>query len=53
MRLMFENDIKEKRIRINTLMGRNTMVEFDIDTTGRYNIRLVPEQHKNDNSNNV
>ena len=33
MRLMFENDIKEKRIRINTLMGRNTMVEFDIDTT--------------------
>jgi len=33
MRLMFENDIKEKRIRINTLMGRNTMIEFDIDTT--------------------
>ena len=33
MRLMFENDIKEKRIRINALMGRNTMVEFDIDTT--------------------
>ena len=33
MRLMFENDITEKRIRINALMGRNTMVEFDIDTT--------------------
>ena len=27
--------------------------EFDIDPTGRYNIRLVPEQHKNDNSNNI
>jgi outer membrane protein TolC len=33
MRLMFENDIKEKRISINTLMGRNKMAEFDIDTT--------------------
>lgn len=33
MRLMFESDIKEKRIRINTLMGRNTAVPFDIDTT--------------------
>ncbi|MEO6253971.1 MAG: TolC family protein [Ferruginibacter sp.] len=32
MRLMYENDIKEKRIRINALMGRKTMVEFDIDT---------------------
>ncbi len=32
MRLMFENDIKEKRIRINTLMGRNAMIDFDIDT---------------------
>jgi outer membrane protein TolC len=32
MQLMFENDIQEKRIRINALMGRNTMVEFDIDT---------------------
>ena len=29
---MFENDIKEKRIRINALMGRNAMVNFDIDT---------------------
>ncbi|MBS1621434.1 MAG: TolC family protein [Bacteroidetes bacterium] len=33
MKLMFENDIKEKRIRINTLMGRNAMTYFDIDTT--------------------
>ena len=33
MRLMFENDIREKRIRINTLMGRDAMIEFDIDTT--------------------
>ncbi len=32
MRLMFENDISEKRIRINSLMGRNAMVGFDIDT---------------------
>lgn len=33
MRLMFENDIREKRIRINTLMNRSTMIPFDIDTT--------------------
>jgi outer membrane protein TolC len=33
MRLMFENDIREKRIRINTLMNRNVMSDFDIDTT--------------------
>jgi len=32
MRLMFENDIREKRIRINALMNRNPMMEFDIDT---------------------
>ncbi len=32
MQLMFENDIKEKRIRINSLMGRNAMIDFDIDT---------------------
>ncbi len=37
MRLMFENDIKEKRIRINSLMGRNAMVNFDIDTTYQLN----------------
>ena len=30
MQLMFENDIKEKRIRINALMGRNAMIHFDI-----------------------
>ncbi|WP_457824610.1 hypothetical protein, partial [Staphylococcus aureus] len=29
MQLMFENDIKEKRIRINALMGRNAMIYFD------------------------
>lgn len=33
MRLMFENDIREKRFRLNTLMGRNSMTPFDIDTT--------------------
>ena len=32
MQLMFESDIKEKRIRINALMGRNAMINFDIDT---------------------
>ncbi len=32
MRLMFESDINEKRIRINTLMGRNAMTPFEIDT---------------------
>jgi outer membrane protein TolC len=32
MRLMFENEIREKRIRINALMNRNPMMEFDIDT---------------------
>ncbi len=33
MRLMFENDIREKRIRINALMGRNAMLDLDIDTS--------------------
>ncbi len=33
MRLMFENDIREKRIRINALMNRYALLEFDIDTT--------------------
>jgi outer membrane protein TolC len=33
MRLMFENDIREKRIRINALMNRNPMTAFDVDTT--------------------
>ncbi|RXK62207.1 TolC family protein [Lacibacter luteus] len=33
MRLMFENDIKEKRIRINALMNRYAMTPLDIDTS--------------------
>ncbi len=37
MQLMFENDIKEKRIRINALMGRNAMIKFVIDTTYQLN----------------
>lgn len=37
MRLMFESDIKEKRIRINSLMGRNAMMNFDIDTSYQLN----------------
>jgi len=37
MRLMFENDIREKRIRLNALMGRNSMTFFDIDTTYAFN----------------
>ncbi len=37
MQLMFENNIKEKQIRINALMGRNAIIEFDIDTTYRLN----------------
>jgi outer membrane protein TolC len=37
MRLMFESDINEKRIRINSLMGRNAMINFDIDTTFQLN----------------
>lgn len=36
MKLMYENDIREKRIRLNTLMGRNTFTEFDIDTTYQF-----------------
>ena len=37
MQLMFENDIKEKRIRLNSLMGRNAVTDFDIDTTYQLN----------------
>lgn len=37
MELMFENDINEKRININSLMGRNAMINFDVDTTYRLN----------------
>ncbi|KIC93690.1 TolC family protein [Flavihumibacter solisilvae] len=32
MRLMADNDIREKRIRINALMNRNVMTDFEIDT---------------------
>lgn len=37
MQLMFENDIREKRIRLNTLMGRNAMIDFDIDSAYQLN----------------
>jgi hypothetical protein len=37
MQLMFTSDIKEKRIRINSLMGRNALIDFDIDTTYQLN----------------
>ncbi len=36
MQLMFENDIREKRIGLNTLMGRNAAVDFDIDSTCQF-----------------
>jgi outer membrane protein TolC len=37
MQLMFDNDIRERRIRINALMGRNPMIDFDIDTAYQLN----------------
>lgn len=37
MQLMYENDTKEKYIRLNALMGRNAMISFDIDTTYYFN----------------
>ncbi|MES2648122.1 MAG: TolC family protein [Bacteroidota bacterium] len=37
MRLMYENDIKEKRIRINALMAKNAFNVFDIDTAYQLN----------------
>jgi outer membrane protein TolC len=37
MQLMIENDIKEKRIGINTLMNKNAMDNFDIDTVYQVN----------------
>lgn len=37
MQLMYANDIREKRIRLNALMGRNAMIYFDIDTVYRLN----------------
>ncbi len=33
MQLMFENEIKDRRIRLNALMGRNANISFEIDTT--------------------
>lgn len=33
MRLMFENEIRGRRIRINSLMAREALTEFDIDTS--------------------
>ena len=33
MQLMFANDTREKRIRINALMGRNALTNFDVDTS--------------------
>lgn len=32
MRMMFETDINEKRIRLNALMGRSATIPFDIDS---------------------
>lgn len=32
MRLMLDNEIRQKRIALNTLMNRNKLQEFDIDT---------------------
>ncbi|ASV79778.1 transporter [Elizabethkingia anophelis] len=37
MQIMYENDIKEKRIRLNALMGRNPMTFFEIDTVVSFN----------------
>ena len=33
MRMMYENEITDKRIRLNALMGRNALSDFNIDTT--------------------
>ena len=33
MRLMFENDIQEKFVRLNVLMGKNEVRVFEVDTT--------------------
>lgn len=37
MQLIFENDIRERLIRINTLMGRNALFNFEVDTNYRVN----------------
>jgi outer membrane protein TolC len=36
MQLMFVNDIKEKRIRLNALMGKNPLINFSIDATYQF-----------------
>lgn len=41
MQLMFENDIRVKRINLNALMGRNALIGFDIDTS--YQLRNYAE----------
>jgi outer membrane protein TolC len=33
MRIMFQNDVSQKRIALNTMMNRNSNTDFDIDTT--------------------
>ncbi len=37
MELMYENDIREKRIRLNALMNRNPLDFFEVDTNYRLN----------------
>jgi outer membrane protein TolC len=37
MQLMLENDMREKRIRLNSLMGRNALIAFNVDTTYQLN----------------
>lgn len=37
MELMYENDIREKRIRLNSLMNRNALTPLEIDTTYQFN----------------
>lgn len=37
MQLMYENDIKEKQIRLNALMNRNAMLPLEIDTSFQFN----------------
>ncbi|MCU7694393.1 TolC family protein [Haoranjiania flava] len=37
MELMYENDIREKRIRLNALMNRNPLDYFEVDTNYRLN----------------
>lgn len=37
MRLMYENDIREKRIRLNTLMDRDPLAYFEVDTALAFN----------------